>query len=145
MSGLGAGALLRTAWTLAMSDDKEESDNDAVESGSNDMSHLQPSATLTLPNGTTKTTSDLSAFSVTVDADGVDEVSSGLSTALEDAERTFQLSAEVPTKTVVCPHCGYANQIPKWNFTKLTFSGELAPLSGEYALGYQCVDCGYPP
>lgn len=128
-----------------MSEERER-DKDAVEPEPEDWAL---NATLTRPDGTTTTTTDFSLDDVTVQradfsADGVNECSAGLSEAIEDAQQEFQLTVEVPTRTLVCPNCDHPNEVPVWNFVELTFSGELEPLTGEYAVGHQCVQCGFP-
>lgn len=109
---------------------------------------LRPTATFTNTDGKTVTTDDFMVDKVAVniadDMDGVAEVSSGLSPTLEDAKQEFQLTVEVPTRTVVCPNCDHPNKVPVYSFVELSFSGDLEPLSGEYALGHQCRDCGFP-
>lgn len=110
--------------------------------------NFAPNATFTYPDGTTTTTKDFDAFDMDVslddDMDGMSEVSAGLSEAIEDAQQEFQLTVEVPTRTLVCPNCDHLNEIPVWAFVKLDFRGDLEPLSGEYALGHQCNQCGFP-
>lgn len=134
----------RLDWNLnlTMSNEKDKPDNDAVES----PTKFTPNAMVTLPDGTTQTTKEFAVKDVNLelDADGVNEVSSGLSEAIEDAQREFQLTMEVPTKTLVCPNCDHANEVPVWAFVDVDFSGDLEPLSGEYALGHQCEQCGFP-
>lgn len=134
----------RLDWNLnlTMSNEKENTDNDAVES----PAEFTPNATVTLPDGTTQTTKEFAVKDVNLelDADGVNEVSSGLSEAIEDAQREFQLTMEVPTKTLTCPNCSHDNEVPVWAFVDVDFSGDLEPLSGEYALGHQCEQCGFP-
>ena len=134
----------RLNWNLnlTMSNEKENTDNDAVESPTD----FTPNATVTLPDGTTQTTTEFAVKDVNLelDADGVNEVSSGLSEAIEDAQREFQLTMEVPTKTLTCPNCSHDNEVPVWAFVDVNFSGDLEPLSGEYALGHQCEQCGFP-
>lgn len=124
--------------------DNEDTTKDAVESGGKPT--FTPNATLTRPDGTTVTTKDFAVKDVNLelDADGVNEVSSGLSEAIEDAQREFQLTVEVPTKTLTCPNCSHDNEVPVWAFVDVDFSGDLEPLSGEYALGHQCEQCGFP-
>lgn len=126
-------------------DDNEETDNDAVEPTDDDWAL---NATLTKPDGTTTTTKQFSVSDLNVDwkadSDGLNEVSAGLSKRIEDVEQEFQLTLEVPTKTITCPNCNHANHVPIWAFVDVSFSGELEALSGEYALGHQCVNCGFP-
>jgi hypothetical protein len=146
------GLLLdRLNWTLRLTEreddtmDEENTGNNAVES---DDHKGFWTATFTNPDGETTTTNDFGVFQANVDlsrdTDGVSEVTAGLSEAIEDAKREFQLTVEVPTKTLVCPNCDHPNDVPVWSFAELRFSGDLEPLSGEYALGHQCVKCGFP-
>jgi len=126
--------------------EERESDNDAVESGAEVNPQYHPVATFTNANGETVTTKNFSVTDVNLetDADGVNEVSAGLSEAIEDAQREFQLTVEVPTKTLVCPNCDHPNEVPVWAFVDVQFSGDTEPLSGEYAFGHQCNQCGFP-
>jgi len=123
--------------------DETDADNDAVELTKEDYAL---NATFTDPDGETVTTTDFHIEDVNLEhsADGINEVSSGLSPAIEDAKKEFQLTVEVPTKTLVCVNCNHPNVVPAWAFVSVDFSGELEPLSGDYAVGHQCQKCGFP-
>jgi hypothetical protein len=147
------GLLLdRLGWNLRPTNrendtmDDEDTDNDAVEPDDHDIQGGCLNATVTLSDGTTKTVSDFGAFSVDLSRSGKDvgfnEVTTGLKHG--DREVTAQITLEVPTKTLTCPNCNHDNEIPVWNFTRVKFSGELEPLSGDYAVGHQCEQCGFP-
>lgn len=125
-----------------MSEQNEDDDSEGAEV----TPQFTPNATFTYPDGDTTTTKSFSVTDVNLetDADGVNEVTAGLSEAIEDAQKEFQLTLEVPTKTLVCPNCDHPNEIPAWSFVDVSFTGDLEPLSGEYAIGHQCVQCGFP-
>lgn len=120
--------------------------NDDDHDGAEVTPQFTTNATFTYPDGDTTTTKDFSVTDVNLkrDADGVNEVTGGLSEAIEDAKQEFQLTLEVPTKTLVCPNCDHPNELPVWSFVDVSFNGDLEPLSGEYAIGHQCVQCGFP-
>jgi predicted RNA-binding Zn-ribbon protein involved in translation (DUF1610 family) len=123
--------------------DETDADNDGVELTKEDFAL---NATFTDPDGETVTTRDFRVEDVNLEhsADAIAEVSSGLSPAIEDAKQEFQLTVEVPTKTLTCPNCGHDKDIPVWSFVNIQFNGEMEPLSGDYALGHQCPQCGFP-
>lgn len=126
-------------------DPDDEPSNEPVEPGPDDWAM---NATLTTPDGKTQTVRDFTVNDISVErseaATNIRECTAGLSPRIEDVEQTFQLSIEVPTKTLECPNCGYKNHVPIWNFVQVEFNGDLEGLSGEYAVGHNCVYCRYP-
>jgi len=123
----------------------ENTDNDAVESDEDNGPEFR-NATVTTADGHTFQTTDFASFNIRVDGDmddvDVNEVSAGLVDG--DREHEVQLTLEVPTKTLVCVNCDHPNEVPIWNFTRVKFSGDLEHLSGDYAVGHQCEQCGFP-
>jgi len=136
----------RLNWNLnlTMADHESEHDRDTNAVEPNDDWTLN--ATLTTGDGRTTT---ISGFSITDanadfrDGDQFTECSAGLSDAFGDAQQDIQLSVEVPTKAVACANCDHENHVPVWAFVKLSF-GDNHPLNGEYAIGHQCEQCGFP-
>ena len=127
--------------------ENEETNNGAVQTPPEQgVNEYVPTATVTFSDGHTAT---LTEFSVDYETDlsdvsntGVGEVSAGLSDG--DRELDAQCTLEVPTKTLVCVNCDHANEVPAFNLTRIQFSGDLEPLSGMYAVGHQCEQCGFP-
>jgi len=140
----------RLNWNLnlTMTNENEDTDNDAVEQPADDADEDPGfwNATVTTEDGHTFQTSDFGAFDIQADlnADDVDvnEVSAGLKAG--GREHEVQLTLEVPTKTLTCPNCTHDNEVPVWNFTRVTFNGDLEHLSGDYAFGHKCEQCGFP-
>ena len=101
---------------------------------------------MTFSDGHTATLTD---FSVDYETDLSDVSNTGnseVSAGLVDGERELeaQFTLEVPTKTLVCVNCNHPNEVPAFNLTRIQFSGDLEPLSGMYAIGHQCEQCGFP-
>ena len=129
--------------------ENEETDNVAVDDGDEQAAftwETDPAATVTFSDGHTATLTD---FSVDYETDLSDVSNTGnseVSAGLVDGERELeaQFTLEVPTKTLVCVNCNHPNEVPAFNLTRIQFSGDLEPLSGMYAIGHQCEQCGFP-
>lgn len=108
----------------------------------------KPTATVTLDDGDTHTITDFSITSAENNLSYPDDAEmEGVSIGLkpEQTEFHFQATVEVPTKTVVCMNCNHPNTVPVWAFAHVEFGAdELEHLSGDYAVGHQCVKCGFP-
>lgn len=128
--------------------ENEETDNVAVDNSRMDWvsDPDDPAATVTFSDGHTATLTD---FNVDYETDLSDVRNTGngeVSAGLVDGERELeaQFTLEVPTKTLVCVNCNHPNEVPAFNLTRVQFSGDLEPLSGMYAVGHQCEQCGFP-